>query len=500
MQLDENKYYLELKKKKKDFLSFDLAASATNDDRAKKFIFSFEGLFLDISRQRIPTHILDKFLSIGKVSNIQASIQKLFKGEFFNVTEKRKVTHFLERNPTFFHQARKQRLENFENSIKKKGIKKIINVGIGGSDLGLKMIYQALKPIKKLPQLINVSNIDPRALHDAISGDYEKDIFFIFNSKSFLTEEIIANLHLIREWLISNKMDFDDHTCAVTSFPENALKHGFKKENIFVVDKGVGGRFSLWSDFGLGLVGSLGTRVFQDLLAGGHSMDQHFLNEDLDSNLPYILGLTRIWNRNILDFPSLGIIPYSESLKFFHTWAQQVEMESNGKNIDTDGIMLRNPVSPLIFGGVGTDAQHSFFQALHQGTDTVPIEILVAINSSVFSEFSELSNQNHAKLVSNALAQAESLMSGKRDSKDNFRIFKGGRPSTLISWEKTDALSLGRLLSLYENASIVSGLIWGVNSFDQFGVELGKETAKNISEKKDFYNISSAGKVFLRKL
>ncbi len=500
MQLDENKNYVELRKKKKEFLQFDMIGETAKPDRSKRFIFSFNDLTLDISRQRIPTNAFYDFLSIGNSEYIKDSVKNLVNGTFYNKSEKVNVSHFVERDPENFSQIRTQRYIDFETKLKSKSIKRLINVGIGGSDLGSKMVYQALKTKNNLPDLINVSNVDPHAVHNAIYGVSPSEVYFIFNSKSFATEEILTNLMLIKEWMQNSKLDFSEHACAVTSFPEKAVYNGFEKANIFVVDKGVGGRFSLWSDFGLGLVGALGTKVYRDLLIGAYSMDIHFLKEELNNNLPYILGLTRIWNRNILEFPNLAIVPYGESLKFFHTWVQQVEMESNGKNIDSQGIKLRMPAAPIIFGSVGTDAQHSFFQALHQGVETIPIEILVSKTSNLSSEDIPNNMKNQNKLVINALAQCESLMRGNAGSKDKFRIFKGGRPSTLISWEKTNALTLGRLLSLYENASIVSGLVWGVNSFDQFGVELGKEIAKSISDQKNQSNLSSAGKEFLKKL
>ncbi len=500
MQLDENKNYLELKKKKREFLSFDIIAETSKPDRFKKFIFSFNDLTLDISRQRIPTNTLNEFLSIGKIVNLKESVRKLYDGTFYNNSENVNVSHFVERNPENFSEKRTERYFEFETRLKSKAIRRLINVGIGGSDLGSKMVYQALKTNNNLPDLINLSNVDPQAFHNAISGVKPSEVFFIFNSKSFATEEILTNLTLIKEWMQNNQRDLNQSSCAVTSFPEKAIYHGFEEENIFVVDKGVGGRFSLWSDFGLGLIGSLGTKVYRELLLGAHSMDVHFLTEDFDKNLPYILGLTRIWNRNILEFPNLGIIPYGEGLKFFHTWVQQVEMESNGKNIDTQGIKLRVPAAPTIFGSVGTDAQHSFFQALHQGVEIIPIEIVVPIMSKLSHHDIPNLSQGQNELVINALAQCESLIFGNTAGKDSFGIFEGGRPSTLISWRQTDALSLGRLLSLYENASIVSGLVWGINSFNQFGVELGKEVARNISKGINTSNISSAGKEFLKLL
>ena len=245
--------------------------------------------------------------------------------------------------------------------------------------------------------------------------------------------------------------------------------------NIFVIPG-----LQVWSHFGLGLVASLGLDVYTQLLEGAHKMDKHFLEEKLELNLPYILGLTRIWNRNILNLQSLAIVPYELGLKYFTSWFQQVEMESNGKSFDASGNHLDLPASPLVFGEIGTESQHSFFQLLHQGMEKIPVEFLVPLEgkNTIGEDKKEL--EPHSRLVVNAIAQAEALITGTQTNKDKYKNMTGNRPSTFISWDRTNAESLGKLLSLYENATIVCGLLWGINSFDQWGVELGKEIAKNI--------------------
>ena len=299
--------------------------------------------------------------------------------------------------------------------------------------------------------------------------------------------------------LLNNEgLDLNDRAVAVTSYPEKALEEGFKEDAIFEVPKGVGGRFSIWSHFGLGLVASLGLDIYTNLLAGAYKMDKHFLEQKLELNLPYILGLTRIWNRNILDLQNLAVIPYESSLKYFPSWFQQVEMESNGKSFDASGNDLELPASPLVFGEIGTEAQHSFFQILHQGIEKVPVEFLVPFEGE--NSFSQNKEQPepHSRLVINAIAQAEALITGTPIHKDKHRNMTGNRPSSFISWDRTNAESLGKLLSLYENATIVCGLLWGINSFDQWGVELGKEISREIYTGQNFEDLSYSARKMLK--
>ena len=496
MQLNENKYFrdiLEEENKSEFVIANELPSLA----RHKAFTFSFEDISLDITRQLISSNQLTKLKMLGKVIDIEDKKKELFEGSFLNVTENRFVTHFLERNSKLVVDKTK-RYKSFISLLKQKKIKTLINVGIGGSDLGLKMVYHALEHESKGPSLINISNLDFTNLEKTLKMKDIKETFFIFNSKSFSTEETLVNLSFVKSLLNKEGLDLNDHVVAVTSFPEKALEAGFKEHSIFQVPNGVGGRFSMWSHFGLGLVASLGIDVYEQLVAGAYKMDKHFLEEKLDMNLPYILGLTRIWNRNVLNLQNLAIVPYENGLKFFPTWFQQVEMESNGKSLDATGNELELPAAPLVFGEIGTESQHSFFQLLHQGIEKIPVEFLVPFQGKYVVGKHKKGLEPHSRLVVNAIAQAEALITGTQTHKEKYRNMTGNRPSTFISWDKTNAESLGKLLSLYENATIVCGLLWGINSFDQWGVELGKEISRNIYNGQKIEDLSISAKKMLK--
>ena len=496
MQLIKNKYFKEILEEE-NRSEFVIAKEIQNKERQKVFTFSFDDISIDITRQLMSSKQFTNLKMLGEAINIEGDKKKLFDGSFVNVTEDRLVTHFLERKPNLVRE-KSERYKSFISTLKQKKIKKLINVGIGGSDLGVKMVYHALQNERQGPALINISSVDVTNLQQFFKKENIRETFFIFNSKSFSTEEVLVNLSFVKSCLTNEGLNINDYAVAVTSIPGNASEAGFKDNSIFEVSEGVGGRFSIWSHFGLGLVASLGLDVYSQLLEGAHKMDKHFLEEKLEFNLPYILGLTRIWNRNILDLQNLAIVPYESGLKYFPNWFQQVEMESNGKSFDTSGNSLALPASPLVFGGIGTEAQHSFFQFLHQGIEKVPLEFLVPLEgkNSVAQNKKEL--QPHSRLVVNAIAQAEALMMGVQTLEDKYRNMAGNRPSTIISWDKTNAESLGKLLSLYENATIVCGLLWGINSFDQWGVELGKEISRNIYSGKNLKDLSYSARKMLK--
>ena len=496
MQLNENKYFRDIleEEKKSEFV---IANEVQNPDRQKTFTFSFEDISLDLTRQLISSEQFAKLKMLGEAIDIKDKKKKLFEGSFLNVTENRLVTHFLERNSNSVVD-KTNRYKSFISFLKQKKIKNLINVGIGGSDLGIKMVYNALKHESKGPSLINISNLDFTNLENTLEMKDIKETFFIFNSKSFSTEETLVNLSFVKTLLNNEGLDLNDHMVAVTSFPEKALEAGLKEHAIFHVPNGVGGRFSMWSHFGLGLVASLGIDVYKQLLAGAYKMDKHFLEEKLELNLPYILGITRIWNRNVLNLQNLAIVPYQDGLKFFPTWFQQVEMESNGKSVDALGNELALPAAPLVFGEIGTESQHSFFQLLHQGIEKIPVEFLVPFEGKNVVGKNKKDLEPHSRLVINAIAQAEALITGKQTHKEKYRNMTGNRPSTFISWDRTNAESLGKLVSLYENATIVCGLLWGINSFDQWGVELGKEISRNIYTGQNLEDLSYSAKKMLK--
>lgn len=496
MQLNKNKYFKEILDKENN-LEFIRSSDLRNLDRQKALIFSFEDISMDVTRQLFSSERFAKLLLLGEAIDIKAEKKKLCDGSFINITEDRFVTHFLERKPKAIRDKVKK-YKAFISLLKQKKIKNLINVGIGGSDLGVKMVYHALENERQGPSLINISNLDFTNLENIVEKEDIRGVFFIFNSKSFSTEETLVNLKFIKRLLFNKGLDLNDHAVAVTSYPEKASELGFNDEAIFEVSKGVGGRFSLWSHFGLGLVATLGFDVYSQLLEGAHKMDKHFLDEPLETNLPYILGLTRIWNRNVLNLQNLAVIPYENSLKYFSNWFQQVEMESNGKRFDSIGNDLDLPAAPLVFGGIGTESQHSFFQLIHQGVEKIPVEFLVPLEGKNTVNNNNKELKPHSRLVVNAIAQAEALITGTNANKENFKNMEGNRPSTFISWERTNAESLGKLLSLYENATIVCGLLWGVNSFDQWGVELGKKISRNIYTGQNLGDLSFSARKTLK--
>ena len=382
--------------------------------------------------------------------------------------------------------------------LNKKSFKSIVNVGIGGSDLGPLMVNQALKSFYKGPKVFYISNIDPINLIEIFEKCDPKTTLFIITSKSFGTLETLENAKIIHNWLTESNVSLNDAMVAVTSSEKKAKKWGFKNSNIFHISENIGGRYSLWSSVGMSILCGLGEDNYKKFLNGAQIMDQHFVNEDIESNIPVILALLRIWNRNFLNRNNHCIVPYTDSLSKLPAWAQQLEMESNGKSVDVEGQPLQMPASPIIWGEVGTNAQHSFFQFLHQGLETSPVDILIPRKPIKDTKFSHIVS-NHKHLVINAVAQAEALAIGSVDLANANKNFPGNRPSTIISWDENNPFSIGMLISLYENITIASGFLWNINSFDQWGVELGKSTANKISNDDGYEELSPSAREFLQK-
>ena len=319
---------------------------------------------------------------------------------------------------------------------------------------------------------------------------------FIITSKSFGTLDTLKNAQIGKNWLLNAGVSIEESMIAITSSSKKAIAWGFSEKKIFQFSESIGGRYSLWSSVGMSIILSIGEKHFKDFLNGAHAMDQHFINEDIENNIPIIMALVRIWNRNFLNRSSLCIVPYNHRLSKLPSWVQQLEMESNGKSTDINGNKLLMPASPLIWGEVGTNAQHSFFQFLHQGLETIPIDILIArksINTNVLDDY----KTNHNHLVTNAIAQAEALAKGSSNIIDKNKNLSGGRPSTIVSWEEANPFSIGMLIALYENITISCGFIWNINSFDQWGIELGKKLASKIQVNKQDQELSPSARKFL---
>ena len=352
----------------------------------------------------------------------------------------------------------------------------VVNIGIGGSDLGPQMAVLALgaqamagKPGKRLHF---VSNVDGSAIDAVLRQLKPENTLFLIASKTFTTAETMANAQSAKAWFeAGGGQDVARHFAALTTNVEAAQAWGI--QTTFGFWDWVGGRYSLWSAIGLPLAIAMGAQGFRDFLAGAHAMDEHFRTADLAANLPVRLGLLDVWYRNFHGFTSRCVAPYHQALARFPAYLQQLEMESNGKRVDLDGQTLPYATSPVVWGEPGTNGQHAFFQMLHQGTDVIPVDFIAVRNAS------HPLPGHHEKLLANALAQAQALMLGKTDT-GGHKHFPGNRPSTFLVLEQLDAASLGALVALYEHRVFVSGAIWGINSFDQWGVELGKVLAKDI--------------------
>ena len=444
-------------------------------DRSRALVFELDDLRLDMSRQKIGAETLPLLLDLAEETGLAARIAALFRGDRINLSEDRPVLHMAQRAAARVDGDEYARLSAFADDIRSGGVSDVVNIGIGGSDLGPAMVSAALASHADGPLVHYVSNVDPSHLHDILVGCQPETTLVIVTSKTFTTAETMRNAALARNWLGSHASSM----AAVTAAPGEARSWGIDEGRVFDFDQGVGGRYSLWSAVGLPVMTAVGGDAFAELLAGAAAMDDHFRETPHGRNLPVLMGLMRIWNRNFLGHATHGLMPYDQRLHLLPAWAQQLEMESNGKSVAATGETLDWATAPVIWGTAGTGCQHSFFQALHQGTDIVPLDILLPLRPTGLSLPGDWQD-SHRVLAANALAQAEALAIGNPNSDEPHRHFAGDRPSSVISWQATGPYELGRLLALYEHVTAVSGFLWGVNSFDQWGVELGKVMANRV--------------------
>ena len=474
--------------------SFDLrTAFAADPQRFAHFSQQAPHVFADLSKNLIDTATESRLLDLARQCGLAERRDAMFAGQPINSTEHRAVMHFLLRNPAVAPSGYVQAAANFiaNESLKVQHtldamlayaeavrsdarITDVVNIGIGGSDLGPQMAVLALgaqaSPGKRMHF---VSNVDGHAL-DAVLRQLQPDnTLFLIASKTFTTAETMANAQSARRWFeAGGGQDVARHFTALTTNVEAA--HAWGIQTTFGFWDWVGGRYSLWSAIGLPLAIAVGAQGFRDFLAGAHAMDEHFRTADLAQNLPVRLGLLDVWYRNFHGFTSRCVAPYHQALARFPAYLQQLEMESNGKRVDLDGQALPYATVPVVWGEPGTNGQHAFFQMLHQGTDVVPVDFITVCNAT------HTLPGHHTQLLANALAQAQALMVGQADA-GGHKHFPGNRPSTFFVLEQLDAASLGALVALYEHRVFVSGAIWGINSFDQWGVELGKVLARDIA-------------------
>ncbi len=467
---------------------FDLRRAFAQD--ASRFAhFSQEApqVFADLSKNLIDRETVALLFELARERGLEAQREAMFRGEKINRSEDRAVLHTLLRAPapgthqddalseqrSDVHKTLGAMLAYAERIRSDTAITDVVNIGIGGSDLGPQMAVLALEASNPGSRRFHfVSNVDGHELDGVLRRLRPESTLFLVASKTFTTAETMLNASSARRWFLAQGgSDLSRHFVALTSNVAGALAFGIS--TTFGFWDWVGGRYSLWSAIGLPIALAAGRQGFTELLDGAHQMDEHFRHAPLESNLPVRLGLLDLWYRNFHGFSSRCIVPYHSALRRLPAYLQQLEMESNGKRVDASGARLEVATAPVIWGEPGTNAQHAFFQMLHQGTDVIPVEFVVVRRPE-----HELSG-HHEMLLANALAQAQALMLGQTES-DGHRDFPGNRPSSFFILERLDARSLGALIALFEHRVFVSGAIWGINSFDQWGVELGKALAQQL--------------------
>jgi len=488
---------------------------AADPERFPKLTVDAAGLFLDYSKNRLDGRTLELLADLARERGVEAQRDAMFAGERINLTERRAVLHTALRAPkdaalvvdgqdviADVH-AVLERVRAFSDAVRAgtwlgysgKPITDIVNIGIGGSDLGPKMVCLALRQYTH-PRLTMhfVSNVDGHDMDAALARVNPETTLFIIASKTFTTTETMMNAQTARAWFLQHGTEeaLARHFVAASTNTEAIKAFGIDPANMFPFWDWVGGRYSVWSAIGLPVALAVGFGYFSDLLAGAHAMDKHFREAPLEANMPVLLALVGFWNRQFLGCSSVSIAPYHQDLNRFPAYLQQLDMESNGKRVTKSGLPLDTPTCPVIWGDCGTNGQHAYFQLLHQGTDITPIDFIATLRPA-----HELEN-HHAALLANCFAQSEAFMRGKtldevrKDLQQQglslaeietlapHKTFPGNRPSNTILMEYLTPYTLGALIALYEHKTFVQGVIWDVNSFDQWGVELGKVLAKKI--------------------
>ncbi len=482
--------------------------------RAQDYAIGNDGLLFDYSKTNIDSTSRTLLLALADAAGLAEKRTAMFAGAPINQTEGRAVLHTALRTPlpgrievdgadvlAGIHTIL-GRMSAFAEGLRLGHIRTpgglpysdVLNIGIGGSDLGPAMATRALAPYHDGPRLHFVSNIDPAHFADVTRGLNPATTLVIIASKTFTTTETMSNAASARAWLeASLGTDVAGHFVALSSATDKTAAFGIAPERVFGFENWVGGRLSLWGPVGLSLMLAIGSDNFRAMLAGGHAMDQHFQSAEGPANMPLMLGLVGLWHRQVLGYASRAVLPYAQRLEHLPAYLQQLEMESNGKGVAMDGSPLERASGPVVWGAPGTNGQHAFFQLLHQGTDVIPCEFLLARRSHE----PELTQQHHI-LAANCLAQSEALMRGRNlaetrqqlagqglesaalERAARHRVFPGNRPSTTLLYPKLTPHVLGQIIALYEHRVFVEGVILGLNSFDQWGVELGKELATDL--------------------
>ncbi|NLR90727.1 glucose-6-phosphate isomerase [Flammeovirga agarivorans] len=487
----------------------------TDASRAEKFSQTFEDIFVDYSKNIINDETMKLLLDLAKETGVAEGIQSMFNGEHINETEDRAVFHVALRNQS--NQPMKvdgedvmvevnhvlRQMKEFTTKVisgewkgySGKSITDVVNIGIGGSDLGPYMVTEALKPYATDVNIHYVSNVDGTHISETLKGLDPETTMFIIASKTFTTQETMTNANSAREWFLKAAKSENHimmHFVALSTNEEKVREFGIAPENMFRFWDWVGGRYSLWSAIGLSIACNIGYDNFEEVLKGAHAMDNHFKTAEFEENLPVILAVLGVWYNNFFGAESHALLPYDQYMHRFAAYFQQGDMESNGKYVDRSGKPVDYQTGPIIWGEPGTNGQHAFYQLIHQGTKLIPADFIApAVSQNPIGD-------HHPKLLSNFFAQTEALMTGKSEEVvvaefkaagksdaeieklKTFKVFEGNRPTNSILMKKLTPFTLGALIAMYEHKIFVQGVMWNIFSFDQWGVELGKQLANKI--------------------
>ncbi len=488
----------------------------SNENRKNEFTINVNEFEFDFSRNRLSEKTLEILLELANEVDLKGAMEAYFSGEKINVTEKRAVLHTALRNQAATEilvdgknvvpeiKATLQQIEKFTDKVvsgdwkgySNKSITDVVNIGIGGSDLGPDMVVESLKFYKNHLNVHFVSNIDGDHVQEVIKNLNPETTLFVIVSKTFTTQETLTNATTIKKWFLqsANEADVAKHFVAVSTNLESVSNFGIATDNIFPMWDWVGGRFSLWSAVGLSISLAVGFKNYNDLLVGAFEMDEHFKNTPFDKNAPVILSLIGVWYTNFFNSESEVILPYAQYLSKLAPYLQQAIMESNGKSVDRNGENIDYQTGNIIWGAPGSNSQHAFMQLLHQGTKLIPADF-IGFKESLYGD-----KEHHDKLMANYYAQMEALAIGKTKEEAHldlktqgklddistllpYKVFEGNKPSTSILIKKLTPKTLGSLISFYEQKIFIQGVLWNIYSYDQFGVELGKELANKIYKK-----------------
>jgi glucose-6-phosphate isomerase len=488
---------------------------AEDPERFEKFTILFDDILLDYSKNRINDTTIALLVQLAKECKLDEAITAMYNGETINQTENRPVLHIALRNQSntpilvegkdVMPEVNRvlEKMKSFSEKVISgewkgytgKAITDVVNIGIGGSDLGPVMVTEALKAYKNHLNMHFVSNIDGTHMAETLKGVNAETTLFLVASKTFTTQETMTNARTARAWFLEKgaaEEDIAKHFAALSTNTKDVAAFGINTDNMFEFWDWVGGRYSLWSAIGLPIALSLGFDKFEDLLKGAHATDQHFKTTAFEKNIPVILGLLGVWYINFFDAETQAILPYDQYMHRFAAYFQQGDMESNGKHVDRNGNEVDYETGPVIWGEPGTNGQHAFYQLIHQGTRLIPCDFIAPAQSL------NPIGEHHPILLSNFFAQTEALMNGKTEEQIHeelsadgksaeeiaklapFKVFEGNRPTNSFLLKKITPYSLGSLIAMYEHKIFVQGIIWNIFSFDQWGVELGKQLAKSI--------------------